>query len=153
MSFSFPTSHLNAAPPIGVETARAPSGSISTTTTLAAPARWKASHIAFPMPLPPPVTTTTLPVTCMALLPLIMILRQDHHMENSRIMAGGAEQDEAVPDGVLEAQPLPGMEDHAQTIEHAARHHEAQRQRRHRLHHRIVNHDAAPAQREIEPHG
>ena len=29
-------------------------------------------------------------------------------------MAGRAEQDEAMPDRVLEAQPLPGMEDHAE---------------------------------------
>src|SRR3954466_9090327 len=152
MSFSFPTSHLKAAPPIGVATARAPSGSISATTTLAAPARWNASNIAFPMPLPPPVTTTTLPVTCMAALPLIFLCQHDQ-VEYSRIMAGRAEQDEAMPDRVLEAQALPGVEHHAQTIEYASRHHEPQRQRRHRLHHGIAEHHAAPAQRQIKAHG
>src|SRR4030088_1122276 len=100
MSFSFPTSHLKAAPPIGVATAREPAGSISATTTLAAPARWNASHIALPMPLAPPVTTTTLPFTCMAVLPVYSLFLRQHHVEDSRIVAGGAKQDEAVPDRV-----------------------------------------------------
>src|SRR6185436_5858901 len=127
MSFSFPTSHLKAAPPIGVATARAPSGSISATTTLAAPARWKASHIALPMPLPPPVTTTTLPVTCMAVSPS-NFLRQNDQVEDSRIVAGRAEHDEAVPDRVLKTQPLPGVEDHAGSVQHTACERETQRQ-------------------------
>src|SRR6185312_8840277 len=150
MSFSLPTSHLKAAPPIGVATARAPSGSISATTTLAAPARWKASHIALPMPLPPPVTTTTLPVTCIAVSPCYRFLRQNH-IKDSRIVAGRAEQDEAVPDRVLETQPLPGMEDHAGGIQYASRERETQRQRRQPLHHGVIEHDAAPAHRQIEP--
>ena len=36
-------------------------------------------------------------------------------------MAGRAQQHEAMPDRVLEAQPLPGVEDHAKAVEHAAR--------------------------------
>src|SRR5689334_7081996 len=115
MSFSLPTSHLKAAPPIGAATARAPSGSISATTTLAAPARWKASHMARPMPLPPPVTTTTLPVTCMAPSPLVVALfyyrsLQDD-VEHRRVVAGRAAQHKAVPDRILETQPLPGVKD------------------------------------------
>src|SRR4051794_10773826 len=153
MSFSFPTSHLKAAPLIGVATAREPSGSISATTTLAAPARWNASHIALPMPLAPPVTTTTLPVTCMlAPLRFLSLLRQ-HHIEDSGIMAGCAKQDEAMPDRILKSQPVPGVEDHAQAIQHAASDDEPQRQTRQRLHDRIVKHHAAPAQSEIEPDG
>src|SRR3954465_11166665 len=132
-SFSLPTSHLKAAPLMVPATARAALGSMSATTTLAAPARWNASHIAFPMPLPPPVTTTTLPVTCMAALPLIFLCQNDQ-VENSRIMAGRADQHEAMPGRVLEAQALPGVEHHAQTIEYASRHHEPMCQRRHRLH-------------------
>src|SRR6266576_3556521 len=115
MSFSLPTSHLKAAPPSGVATARAPSGLISTTTTLAAPARWKASHSALPMPLAPPVTTTTLPVTCMVVLPSFLFSAQDK-IEDRRVVTGRAAQHEAMPDGVLKTQPLPGVEDHAKTV-------------------------------------
>src|SRR5213075_3178980 len=99
MSFSLPTSHLKAAPPIGVATARAPAGSISTTTTLAAPARWKASHSAFPMPLAPPVTTTTFPATC--IVTLRSLGSGQDKIEDRRVMAGGAREHEAMPDGVL----------------------------------------------------
>src|SRR5260370_2927967 len=113
MSFSLPTSHLKAAPPIGVAAARAPSGLISTTTTLAAPARWKASHSAFPMPLAPPVTTTTLPATCMVASPMLLFSGQNH-IEDCRVMAGRARQHEAMPDRVLETQPLPGVQNNAQ---------------------------------------
>src|SRR3954454_9702599 len=120
MSFSLPTSHLKAAPLIGVATVRAPSGSISTTTTLAAPARWKASHSARPMPLAPPVTTTTFPLTCMVVLPSLLFSGQ-HSIENGRVVAGGACEHKAMPDRILKAQPLPGMEDHAKTVQHTAR--------------------------------
>src|SRR6266446_4955112 len=143
MSFSLPTSHLKAAPPIGVATVRAPPGLISTTTTLAAPARWKASHSAFPMPLAPPVTTTTFPSTCMVVLPSLLFSAQNK-IEDGRVVAGGAREHKAMPDGVLKTQPLPGMEDHAETVEHAARDDEPQCHGRQRLHHRIVQHHAAP---------
>src|SRR4051794_9522801 len=154
-SFSLPTSHLKAAPSIGVATARAPSGLISTTTTLAAPARWKASDSALPMPLAPPVTTTTFPVTCMVVLPSLLFFSQifsaQHKIDDRRVMAGGAGEHEAVPDRVLKAQPFPSMEDHAETVQHAARDNEIQRHSRQRLHHRIVQHHAAPAHRQIKP--
>src|SRR4029450_945422 len=65
-------------------------------------------------------------------------------------MAGRAEQDEAMPDRVLEAQPLPRMEDHAGGIQHAARERETQRQCRQLLHHRVIEHHAAPAHGEVQ---
>src|SRR6266478_9760282 len=118
MSFSFPTSHLKAAPPIGVATAREPAGSISATTTLAAPARWNASHSALPMPLAPPVTTTTLPGTCIAAPPFVWVSGQNQ-IEHRGIVAGRAEQHEAMPDHVLETQAPPGVKDDAKSIEQA----------------------------------
>src|SRR4051812_33731321 len=127
MSFSFPTSHLKAAPPIGVATTRAPSGSISATTTLAAPARWKASHIARPMPLAPPVTTTTLPATCMITLRLSKKISAQNDVEHGGIVAGRAGQHEAMPDHVLETQPPPGVENDPQAVEYSARDQEGQR--------------------------
>src|SRR5436190_4511418 len=153
-SFSLPTSHLKAAPLMAPATARAALGSISATTTLAAPARWKASHMARPMPLPPPVTTTTLPATCMAPSPLIVSLfyyrsLQDD-VEHRRVVAGRPAQHKTVPDRVLEAQPLPGVEDHTERIEHAAGDDEAQRHGRQSLDHGIIEHHAAPAHDEVE---
>src|SRR6266567_3297881 len=114
------------------------------------------------MPLAPPVTTTTLPVTCMRRLPLshtapLMPLRgtcsAQHEVEHRGIMACRAGQDKAVPDRVLEAQPPPGMEDHAEAVENAARQHAAQRQRGQRLDHGAVEHHAAPTHREIDADG
>src|SRR5262245_3911159 len=153
-SFSLPTSHLKAAPLMAPATARAALGSMSATTTLAAPARWKASHSARPMPLPPPVTTTTLPATCMAPSPSFMslfyyrLLQDD--VEHRRVVAGGAAQHEAVPDRVLETQPLPGVEHHAERIEHPAGNDEAQRQRRQGPHHGVIEHQAAPAHSKVK---
>src|SRR5262245_26812394 len=154
-SFSLPTSHLKAAPLMAPATARAALGSMSATTTLAAPARWKASHSARPIPLPPPVTTTTLPATCMAPSPSFMSLfyyrsLQDD-VEHRRVVAGGAAQHKAVPDRVLETQPLPGVEHHAESIEHTARDDEAYRHGRQRLDHGVIEHHAAPAHGEVKP--
>src|SRR5436190_2229740 len=156
-SFSLPTSHLKAAPLMVPATARAALGSMSATTTLAAPARWNASHSARPMPLPPPVTTTTLPVTCMApsqyshqRIFISAILSAQNDVDHRRIMTGCAAQHKAMPNRVLETQPLPGMEDHAKGIEHAARHHEPQRHGRQGLHHGIIEHQAAPAHGKVE---
>ena len=77
------------------------------------------------MPLAPPVTTTTLPVTCMRrsspFYSASRSLSAQHEVEHRGIMARRAEQDKAVPDRVLEAQPPPGMEDHAKAVEQAAR--------------------------------
>ena len=54
-------------------------------------------------------------------------------------------------DRVLEAQPLPGMEDHAGGVQHTARERETQRQCRQLLHHGVIEHHAAPAHGEIKP--
>src|SRR6185295_18044231 len=45
-----------------------------------------------------------------------VVLGQDNQIEDRRIVARRAEQDEAMPDRVLEAQPLPGMEDHTEAV-------------------------------------
>src|SRR5580693_2792129 len=133
MSFSWATSHLNAAPSMEAVTACAPPLSTSATITLAAP-----------------VTTTTLPVTCIA-ASRFYVLSGQNQIEHGGVVAGGAQQHETMPDRVLEAQPSPGVKDHAETIERATGEHEPQRQFRQRCHHRIVEHDAAPAERQIEP--
>src|SRR6186713_1022293 len=102
------------------------------------------------MPFAPPVTTTTLPVTCMrrlllyCLIPLRGTRSAQHEVEHRGIMACRAGQDKAVPDRILEAQPPPGMEDHAKAVEQAAGEDEAQHQRGQRLDHGIVEHHAAP---------
>src|SRR6188768_816979 len=89
MLFSCPTSHLYAAPSTEAATASALARSRSATTTLAAPARRKASHIARPMPLAPPVTTTILPATCIA-PPRLFELSGQYQIEHGRVMAGRA---------------------------------------------------------------
>src|SRR6266404_2155305 len=151
MSFSCPTSHLNAAPSIEAATLRAPAISTSATITFAAPARWKTSQSARPMPLAPPVTTTILPVTCTATSAFFAIrsLGQDE-VEHRRVMAGRAQQHETMPDHVLEAKPLPGVKDHTETIQRATRDHEPERHRRQRRHDSIIEHGAAPAHRQKE---
>src|SRR3954447_21316216 len=151
MSFSWPTSHLNAAPSIEAATASAFARSRSATTTLAAPARWKASHSARPMPLAPPVTTTTLPATCMV-TPRFQRLSGQHEIEHGGVMASRAEQYEGMPDCILKAQALPGVEDDAQAVQRAANDHEPQRHARQRRHHGVIEHDSAPAHGEIKSH-
>ena len=44
-------------------------------------------------------------------------------------MASRAQKHKAVPDHILEAQPPPGMKDHAEAVEHAARDHAGERER------------------------
>src|ERR1700730_10120572 len=151
MSFSCPTSHLNAAPSIEAATASAPAKSSSATTTLAAPARWKASQSPRLMPLAPPVTTTILPVTGIATPAVLKAISVQNEIEHGGIMAGRAEQHEVVPDRVLKSQALPGMKDDPETVEQTAGRNEPQRQRRQRHHHGVVQHEAAPAHRQIEP--
>src|SRR5205085_3955154 len=118
MSCSRPTSQRNAAPSIAAATASAFARSRSATTTFAAPARWNAWHSALPMPLAPPVTTTTLPATCIVALPF-ETSGQDS-IEHGGVMTGGTEQHKTMPDRVLEAQPLPGVEDDTEAVQHAA---------------------------------
>src|ERR1700674_5608868 len=108
ISFSCPTSHLNAAPFIEAPPASAPGKSRSATTTLAAPARCKASQSARPMPLAPPVTTTILPVTCIGEPVWLKSISGQNQIEYGGVMAGRAQQHEAMPDHVLEAKPVPG---------------------------------------------
>src|SRR5512135_1236299 len=116
-SFSCATSHLNAAPSIPPATDLAPAASLSATTTLAAPARWKASQSARPMPLAPPVTTTTLPFTCMAEPVILKTVSGQHEVEHGGVVARRAQQHETMPDHVLKAQPLPCVEDYSETVE------------------------------------
>src|ERR1700719_3561460 len=149
MSRSCPTSHLNAAPSTEAATACAPARSRSATTTLAAPARWKASHSARPIPLAPPVTTTTLPVTFIVASEVRKSSGQDE-IEDCSVMAGRAQQHEGMPDRVLETQALPGMKDDPETVQKAAKRDEPQCQRRQRRHHRVIDHAGAPAHRQIE---
>src|SRR5439155_24247008 len=105
------------------------------------------------MPLAPPVTTTTLPVTCMrrlllsytaSLIPFRGACSAQHEVEHRGIMARRAGQDKAVPDRILEAQAPPGMEDHAKAVEQATGKDEVQHQRRQRLDHGVVEHQPAP---------
>src|ERR1700692_2311079 len=149
MSRSCPTSHLNAAPSTEAATACAPARSRSATTTLAAPARWKASHSARPMPLAPPVTTTTLPVTCIVTSEVRKSSGQDE-IEDCGVMAGRAPQHEGMPDRVLETQALPCMKDDPETVQKAAKRDEPQWHCRQRRPPRVIDHPAAPAHRQIE---
>src|SRR4030088_1813558 len=103
------------------------------------------------MPLAPPVTTTILPVTCIAASAVLKSISGQDEIEDGRVMAGRAEQHKGMPDRVLKTQPLPGMKDNPETIEHAAKRDVPQRQRRPRPPHRVVEHEAAPAHRQIEP--
>src|SRR4051795_13143477 len=98
------------------------------------------------MPLAPPVTTTTLPATCIA-MPRCSNSGQ-YEVEHGGVMARGPEQHEGMPDRVLEAQPLPGVEDDAETVEHAADDHQAKRHRRQCRHHGVIEHEPAPAHRQ-----
>src|SRR3954464_9353500 len=149
MSFSCPTSHLNATPPTEAATASAPARSRSATITFDAPARLKASHRARPMPLAPPVTTTILPATCIT-PSTFWIFSGQNEIEHGRIMAGRPQQHEAVPDRILEAQPLPSVKDDSETIKQPASGDEPYRQARQRGYSGVVHHEAAPAHRKIE---
>src|ERR1041385_4030587 len=100
------------------------------------------------MPLAPPVTTTTLPATC--IVALRFIFSRQHNIQHGGVMTGCAEQHKTMPDRILEAQPPPGMENDAKTVQHAADHHKPQRHGGQRCYHGVVEHEAAPAHREIE---
>src|SRR3954451_16488211 len=108
------------------------------------------------MPLAPPVTTTTLPVTCMRRLLFLYCFwscSAQHEVEHRGIMARRAGQDKAVPDRILEAQPAPSVEDDAKGVERPPRHHKPQRHRGERLDHGIIEHHPAPAHHEINADG
>src|SRR5712675_3618217 len=103
------------------------------------------------MPLAPPVTTTTLPATCIVTSRFLSLSGQ-HEIEHGGVMTGRAEQYEGMPDRILKAQPLPGVEDDAETVQRAADDHEPQRHGRQRRHHGVIEHESAPADRQIESH-
>src|SRR3954451_16227364 len=108
------------------------------------------------MPLAPPVTTTTLPVTCMRRLLLLCRFwscSAQHEVENRGIMARRAGQDKAVPDRILEAQTAPGVEYDAKGVERPTRHHKPQRHHGKSLDHGVIEHHPAPANHEINADG
>src|SRR4030081_1666378 len=102
------------------------------------------------MPLAPPVTTTILPVTCIAASAVLKSISGQNEIEYGGVMAGRAEQHEGVPDRVLKTQPLPGMKDYAEAVERSARDHEPKRQAGKHRGHGVIEHGAAPAHRQIE---
>src|SRR6185312_8520124 len=102
------------------------------------------------MPLPPPVTTTTLPVTCIVTSCFCFLSGQDE-VHHRRVVAGRAQQHERMPDHVLETQPPPGVKNHTQAIERATGEHEPDRQLRQPAEHGMIEHHAAPAEGEIKP--
>src|SRR3981081_4774196 len=103
------------------------------------------------MPLAPPVTTTILSVTCIAPSAFLKSISGQNEIEHGGVMAGRAQQHEAMPDHVLETQPLPCMKDDPEAIEQATGRNEPQRQGRQQCHNLVVDHEAAPAHRAIEP--
>src|SRR5580700_6946607 len=150
MSFSCATSHLNAAPPTEAATPRALAMSRSATITLAAPAWWKASHNARPMPLPPPVTTTILPLTCMANPGWWRWALGQYQIEHGGVMTRRAEKHETMPDRVLETKLSPCVEDYPETVEQSTGHDEPECQLGQRGKAGVIGDDAAPAHRKVE---
>src|SRR5579864_5512041 len=100
------------------------------------------------MPLAPPVTTTTLPFTCMA-RPSDLVLGQNQ-IEHGRVMARRAEQHEQMPDHVLEAEPLPCVKDYTESVEQATGKDEPERKARQGGEAGVVGDHTAPAHGEIE---
>src|SRR3954466_14512046 len=100
------------------------------------------------MPLAPPVTTTTLPATCIVASCFSRL--GQHEIEHGGVMTGSTEQYKGMPDGILKAQPPPGMEDDAQAVQRAADDDEPQRHGRQRHHNGVIEHEPAPAHRQIE---
>ena len=80
------------------------------------------------MPLAPPVTTTILPLTCIAKPDLLGLSLGQNEVEHGGIVARRAEKHETMPDRVLEAQPSPCVKDYPETVEQATREDEPQRQ-------------------------
>src|SRR5579863_5515892 len=102
------------------------------------------------MPLAPPVTTTILPFTCIATPDLSEVnLRQDD-VEHGRVVACRAEKHEAMPDHVLEAQPLPCAEDYSETVEQATGKDKPEGHFRQRGQAGVIGDDAAPAHGKIK---
>src|SRR4051812_30238529 len=102
------------------------------------------------MPSAPPVTTTTLPATCIVTPGCLRNSGGENEIEHGGVVAGRAPEPEAVPNPVLKTHPLPGMEDHPSAVQHAARNRDPHRHPRQRRHYRIVEHEAAPAHCEVK---
>src|ERR1700722_1781626 len=102
------------------------------------------------MPLAPPVTTTILPLTCIATPVLSEVNLGQNDVEHGRIVACRAEKHEAMPDHVLEAQPSPCVEDYPETVEQATGKDEPERHLGQRGESGIIGDAAAPAHREVE---
>src|ERR1700731_3546132 len=88
------------------------------------------------MPLAPPVTTTTLPATCIVTLRLlenpILGKSGQNEIEHGAVVTRCAQQHKTMPDRVLKAQPLPRVKDNPETIEQATGDNQPQRQLRER---------------------
>src|ERR1700759_4853021 len=102
------------------------------------------------MPLAPPGPTTPLPFPCIAASRCYSLSGQDE-VHHRRVVTGRAQQDETMPDHVLEAQPPPGVKDHPEAVERPAGQHEPEVQGRQRTNPGIIEHPPAPAEREGEP--
>src|ERR1700733_8912872 len=103
------------------------------------------------MPLAPPVTTTILPLTCIAEPEWWWKALGQNQIEHGGVMACRAEKHEAMPDHILEAKPLPCVEDYPETVEQATGEDEPDRQFRQRGQPGVIGDDAAPAHCEVEP--
>src|ERR1700759_5358856 len=103
------------------------------------------------MPLAPPVTTTILPFTCIAEPRGWRLRLRQNEVEHGRVMARRAEQHERVPDHILEAQPLPCVEDYPETVEQATGENEPQCHTRQRGKAGVVGDQAAPAHGQGKP--
>src|SRR5579871_2671848 len=102
------------------------------------------------MPVAPPVTTTILPLTCIASPDVSREVLRQNHVEHGRVMARRAEQHETMPDHVLEAQPLPCVEDYPETVQQATGEDEPERHLRQRGQPGVIGDDAAPAHGKIK---
>src|SRR3984957_21091807 len=103
------------------------------------------------MPLAPPVTTTILPLTCIANPDFSESALGQNQIEHGRVMARRAEKHETMPDRVLEAQPLPCVEDYPETVEQATGKDQPEHQLWQLREAGVIGDNAAPAHREVEP--
>src|SRR3974390_624313 len=102
------------------------------------------------MPFAPPVTTTTLPLTCMAAPVILKLLSGQHEVEHGSVVARRAQEHERMPDHVLKAKPLPCVEDYPETVEQATGDKKPERQLRQRGQAGVVGDRPAPPHSEVE---
>src|SRR5579863_8127308 len=103
------------------------------------------------MPLPPPVTTTILPLTCIATPEFSETVLRQNQIEHGRVVARRAEKHETMPDHILEPQPLPCVEDYPKAVQQATGENEPERHLRQRGEASVIGDDAAPAHGEVKP--